>query len=1088
MKRRLTAAFLCLCLLFTLLPVTAFADGEPDSGTLPAQSALCEHHTQHDESCGYTEGTAEISCSHEHTEDCYTLVTECIHEHTAECYPAEDDAENIATQSDAEEAEPTECTHECSEEIGCITKTLDCKHQHDEACGYAPATEGTRCNFVCEVCNVQDSGDVSTPSDTQLEECICETLCTEDSINMDCLVCSVDGADLTVCKGTAPAECTCETLCTGDSINMNCLVCSVDGADLTACKGTAPAECTCETLCTEEEVNANCSVCSAESADLSACKGTAPEECTCETLCTEEEINADCSVCSAEGAELDKVCVGAAPMLPVTVLAAGEHDSHSPGWTELTADTTTLSGGSYYLSGGVEYTGAKSITVSGEVILCLNGHKLDLKGQHISVGSGASLTLCDCSTGGVLTGGSGGNGGGVYVGGGGTFTLTGGNIAGNTANAGGGVYVDKGGTFTMEDGSINNNKATSGGGGGVMVNLGTFTLSGGSITGNATNSKTYGSGGGVCLYGTFYLSGDSIIQDNTKDGTTDNLYLGWQTINITGPLGENAHIGVTAENVPRSFISGWSNNMVGENPANYFSSDGDACGIGLNANGDVVLGSLCTTITLNPNGGTLPEYSLVAGAALPIPTKTGYTFAGWYENPEFSGNPVTDIPTNNTENLNFYAKWTANTYTITANASPAEGGSVTVNGSTSPVSVTAGTEVTLSATANSGYRFVGWVKGNQTVSTDTTYAFNAEQGRTLTAQFERVYTVTVNVSGNGTATTDKNTAAAGETITLTATPDSGYHFDGWRVVSCSVTIQDNKFTMPAGNVDIQAIFDRNSSGGSSDPTYSITLPSWVNGGELKLSRRYAEKGETVTITAIPDEGYELDTLTVTDGKGKEIDLTHQDGSEYTFKMPAGRVEIEVSFREIEVELPFTDVPEGAWYADAAAYVYEHGLMAGTSATTFAPDATTSRSMIATILWRMAGSPVVNYAMDYTDVAQGQWYSEAIRWAASEGIVGGYGNGLFGTNDPITREQFAVMLYRFAQEQGYDVSIGENTNILSYTDAFDISEFAVPALQWACGAGIITGTGDGSTLSPQGQATRAQATVMLMRFCEEYVTW
>ena len=344
-------------------------------------------------------------------------------------------------------------------------------------------------------------------------------------------------------------------------------------------------------------------------------------------------------------------------LLPVTALAAGEHDSHSGGWTELTAGTTTLSGGSYYLSGDVEYTGTESITVSGEVILCLNGHKLDLKGQHISVGSGASLTLCDCSTGGVITGGSGIHGGGVYVAGGGTFTMTGGSISGNTADAGGGVYVNKGGTFTMEDGSINNNNVTAGGGGGVMVNEGSFTLSGGSITGNATNSKTFGYGGGVCLYGTFYLSGDSIIQNNTKDGTTDNLYLGWQTINITGPLGENAHIGVTAENVPRSFISGWSNNMAGKDPADYFSSDGDALGIGLNANGDVVLGGLCTTITLNPNGGTLPEFSLVAGAALPIPTKTGYTFAGWYENPEFSGDPVTDIPTNSTENLNFYAKW-----------------------------------------------------------------------------------------------------------------------------------------------------------------------------------------------------------------------------------------------------------------------------------------------------------------------------------------------------------------------------------------------------------------------------------------------
>lgn len=326
-------------------------------------------------------------------------------------------------------------------------------------------------------------------------------------------------------------------------------------------------------------------------------------ECTCTALCTGDSVNADCPVCGAEGADLT-ACEGLEALpatlsnaLPATALAAGEHDSHSDGWTALTADTTTLSGGSYYLSGDVEYTGAESITVSGEVILCLNGHKLNLNKQHISVGSGASLTLCDCSTGGVLTGGSGSNGGGVYVGGGGTFTMTGGSIAGNTANAGGGVYVDEGGTFTMEDGSINNNQATSGGGGGVMVNKGSFTLSGGSITGNTTNSDTFGYGGGVCLYGTFYLSGDSIIQNNTKAGATDNLYLGWNTIKITGPLGENARIGVTAEGVPRSFISGWSDNMAGENPADYFSSDGDALGIGLNANGDVVLGSLCTIIT-----------------------------------------------------------------------------------------------------------------------------------------------------------------------------------------------------------------------------------------------------------------------------------------------------------------------------------------------------------------------------------------------------------------------------------------------------------------------------------------------------------
>lgn len=275
---------------------------------------------------------------------------------------------------------------------------------------------------------------------------------------------------------------------------------------------------------------------------------------------------------------------------------------------------------------------------------------------------------------------------------------------------------------------------------------------------------------------------------------------------------------------------------------------------------------------------------------------------------------------------------------------------------------------------------------------------------------------------------------------------------------------------------------------SSTPTYSVILPGRVEGGTVTAKKSYAEEGETFRFTVTPDEGWELDTLSVTDNRGTELDVKYEGDSVYSFKMPARRVEIQVSFREIPPEsLPFTDIADNAWYADAVRYVYKHGLMAGTSATTFAPDVTTSRSMIATILWRMAGSPVVNYAMNFADVPQDQWYSEAIRWAASEGIASGYGN-TFGTHDPITREQLATMLWRYAQSEGYDVSVGESTNILSYTDVADVAEYAIPAMQWACGAGIISGTGDGSTLSPQGQATRAQAAVMLTRFCEEYVTW
>lgn len=154
------------------------------------------------------------------------------------------------------------------------------------------------------------------------------------------------------------------------------------------------------------------------------------------------------------------------------------------------------------------------------------------------------------------------------------------------------------------------------------------------------------------------------------------------------------------------------------------------------------------------------------------------------------------------------------------------------------------------------------------------------------------------------------------------------------------------------------------------------------------------------------------------------------------------------------------------------YVCAAGLMSGTSASTFSPDLATSRAMVTASLWRMAGSPVVNYLMAFTDVDPGAWYGEAIRWAASEDVAGGYGGGQFGPGDPVTREQFAVMLHSYAQKQGYDVSIGEETNILSYADALDVSQWAVPAMQWACGAGIITGTGDGSILGPKEPLTRA----------------
>ena len=273
-------------------------------------------------------------------------------------------------------------------------------------------------------------------------------------------------------------------------------------------------------------------------------------------------------------------------------------------------------------------------------------------------------------------------------------------------------------------------------------------------------------------------------------------------------------------------------------------------------------------------------------------------------------------------------------------------------------------------------------------------------------------------------------------------------------------------------------------GSTVDPRYIIYVERSDN-GSVSVWPGTAAAGTVVTVNVKPDEGYVLDELAVTDSIGRELDVQYKGSGKYTFKMPASWVKIEASFRTRR--MPFADVAENAWYTDAVRYVYEHDLMDGIGSTTFAPDATTSRAMIATILWRMAGSPAVNGSIGFSDVADGQWYSEAIRWAASEGIVDGYGNGSFGPNDPITREQFAAMLWRYAASAGYDVSIGENTNILSYADAMDVSEYAISAMQWACGSGVITGISE-ATLVPLGEATRAQAATMLMRFCEKYVKW
>ena len=202
--KRPAAFLLAAAMIFTMPGVPASA---VEAGVSAVHTGLCKHHPEHTEDCGYTEGTEGAACKHEHTEDCYTLVKKCIHKHDESCYPVLEGSvsENTATSSEVEEAQPTECTHECSEESGCKTKKLSCPHEHDESCGYIPATEGTPCGYICEQCNSQDSGLVPGVSGNAPAECICETRCEQEAVNPDCPVCSAEDADLSACKGTEQA-------------------------------------------------------------------------------------------------------------------------------------------------------------------------------------------------------------------------------------------------------------------------------------------------------------------------------------------------------------------------------------------------------------------------------------------------------------------------------------------------------------------------------------------------------------------------------------------------------------------------------------------------------------------------------------------------------------------------------------------------------------------------------------------------------------------------------------------------------------------------------------------------------------------
>ena len=368
---------------------------------------------------------------------------------------------------------------------------------------------------------------------------------------------------------------------------------------------------------------------------------------------------------------------------------------------------------------------------------------------------------------------------------------------------------------------------------------------------------------------------------------------------------------------------------------------------------------------------------------------------------------------------------------------------------------------------------------------------------TVRAYFtDGVYEIATDIDGSGRLTItgeDGNVtdvAEEGEEIRITASPSNNYRLgdiyvnytdadDEDQVIYPEVEYKNNGnvdyywFEMPEYDVEIYADF------GEGDHVAWIDRSDMEN-GTIRVSPNVADEDDTVSIYVTPDTGYQLDELIVEDEDGHDVTTSSlASGTRYTFRMPDSDVTVTATFKSRSYSSNFTDVPRYEWYYEAVSYVASEGLMNGVSTTQFNPNGTASRAQIVTILWRLAGEPSALTGA-FTDVPAGQYYSTAVAWASRQGIVTGVGNNRFEPNSNITREQLAVILYRYAQDAGYTTSA--SANITGYYDYARVNSYARTAMSWAVGAGLITGTST-TTLSPQDTATRAQVATILMRFCE-----
>ena len=334
---------------------------------------------------------------------------------------------------------------------------------------------------------------------------------------------------------------------------------------------------------------------------------------------------------------------------------------------------------------------------------------------------------------------------------------------------------------------------------------------------------------------------------------------------------------------------------------------------------------------------------------------------------------------------------------------------------------------------------------------------------------------------DGAVVTVSGTDEAGNAVTLTDNGNGTYSAtlpNKTQTYTFIAAYGGSQTIAPKTDFTTVKVQQRSSGGGEpAKPSFPVKISN-SGDGVAKVDKSYASAGAKVTITVTPGRNATVQRITVMDEDGERLKLTENRDGTYSFTMPSGTANVYVRFSGSG--LPFADVPSGSWYYDDVAYVYDTGLMTGLTATTFGPNLSTTRGMIVTILWRMENEPAAKHGCPFADVRRGSYYEQAIAWASENGIVTGFDASTFAPDQAITREQLAAILFRFAAYRGMD-AVTLRENLSSFQDQAAISAYAVSALNWAVGEGLMQGTGD--KLEPTGSATRAQVEAMLRRFMQ-----